>query len=367
MKRYLALMLVWAILTGCTSMELPQDKAKTLQPKETTESGQPADTKQPDEKAAEEKTTADESNKTAAEKTEETKPEPVPEQKGEPEKAEEKEPAKTGPAETETSGETENKKKEPVKNTGPEIVNQFSNQTEYNPPITMEELSTEAQSWSFKRNKEHLPVTGYYQLDLAKYGTYYLGNTEEKVVYLTFDEGYENGFTPAILDTLKEKQIKAAFFITGSYLKHSPELVKRMKEEGHVVGNHSQTHPDFTTQTDEQVIAEVSQVADKFKEVVGTEMDPFFRFPSGRYSEKDLYIVRKLGFRSIFWSMAYKDWDTKDQPGKDYAYQHVMANYHPGAVILLHAVSSSNTEALADIITGLDEAGYRFGSLYELE
>lgn len=367
MKRYLALMLVWAILTGCTSMELPQDKAKTLQPKETTESGQPADTKQPDEKAAEEKMTADESNKTAAEKTEETKPEPVPEQKGEPEKAEEKEPAKTGPAETETSGETENKKKEPVKNTGPEIVNQFSNQTEYNPPINIEELSTEAQSWSFKRNKEHLPVTGYYQLDLAKYGAYYLGNTEEKVVYLTFDEGYENGFTPAILDTLKEKQIKAAFFITGSYLKHSPELVKRMKEEGHVVGNHSQTHPDFTTQTDEQVIAEVSQVADKFKEVVGTEMDPFFRFPSGRYSEKDLYIVRKLGFRSIFWSMAYKDWDTKDQPGKDYAYQHVMANYHPGAVILLHAVSSSNTEALADIITGLDEAGYRFGSLYELE
>ena len=367
MKRYLALMLVWAILTGCTSMELPQDKAKTLQPKETTESGQPADTKQPDEKAAEEKTTADESNKTAAEKTEETKPEPVPEQKGEPEKAAEKEPAETGPAEKETSGETENKKKEPVKNTGPEIVNQFSNQTEYNPPITMEELSTEAQSWSFKRNKEHLPVTGYYQLDLAKYGAYYLGNTEEKVVYLTFDEGYENGFTPAILDTLKEKQIKAAFFITGSYLKHSPELVKRMKEEGHVVGNHSQTHPDFTTQTDEQVIAEVSQVADKFKEVVGTEMDPFFRFPSGRYSEKDLYIVRKLGFRSIFWSMAYKDWDTKDQPGKDYAYQHVMANYHPGAIILLHAVSSSNTEALADIITGLDEAGYRFGSLYELE
>lgn len=367
MKRYLALVLVWAILTGCTSMELPQDKAKTLQPKETTESGQPADTKQPDEKAAEEKTTADESNKTAAEKTEETKPEPVPEQKGEPEKAAEKEPAETGPAEKETSGETENKKKEPVKNTGPEIVNQFSNQTEYNPPITMEELSTEAQSWSFKRNKEHLPVTGYYQLDLAKYGAYYLGNTEEKVVYLTFDEGYENGFTPAILDTLKEKQIKAAFFITGSYLKHSPELVKRMKEEGHVVGNHSQTHPDFTTQTDEQVIAEVSQVADKFKEVVGTEMDPFFRFPSGRYSEKDLYIVRKLGFRSIFWSMAYKDWDTKDQPGKDYAYQHVMANYHPGAVILLHAVSSSNTEALADIITGLDEAGYRFGSLYELE
>lgn len=367
MKRYLALMLVWAILTGCTSMELPQDKAKTLQPKETTESGQPADTKQPDEKAAEDKMTTDESNKTAAEKIEETKPEPVPEQKDEPEKAAEKEPAETGPAEKETSGETENKKKEPVKNIGPEIVNQFSNQTEYNPPITMEELSTEAQSWSFKRNKEHLPVTGYYQLDLAKYGAYYLGNTEEKVVYLTFDEGYENGFTPAILDTLKEKQIKAAFFITGSYLKHSPELVKRMKEEGHVVGNHSQTHPDFTTQTDEQVIAEVSQVADKFKEVVGTEMDPFFRFPSGRYSEKDLYIVRKLGFRSIFWSMAYKDWDTKDQPGKDYAYQHVMANYHPGAVILLHAVSRSNTEALADIITGLDEAGYRFGSLYELE
>ena len=363
MKRYLALALTWIMLTGCGSMELPPEKAKTLELKETSERErltERAEIKEPDKKlVAEDKPEAEAAEKTSPQEAEKLKPETP----AEPDKAEVTKPEETGTAPNETDDQTN----KPVKNTGPEIVNQFSNQTEYDPAINIEELSTEPQSWSFKRNKEHLPVTGYYQLDLAKYGAYYLGNTEEKVVYLTFDEGYENGFTPAILDTLKEKQVKAAFFITGSYLKHSPELVKRMKEEGHIVGNHSQTHPDFTSQTDEQVIDEVSQVADKFKEVVGTEMDPFFRFPSGRYSERDLYIVRKLGFRSIFWSMAYKDWDTKDQPGKDYSYQHVMDNYHPGAVILLHAVSSSNTEALADIITGLDEAGYRFGSLYELE
>lgn len=255
----------------------------------------------------------------------------------------------------------------PVSNTPPEIVHQFSSQAEYNPDIDIDALSQEPQSWGFKRNKEHQPVTAYYKADLPKYGTYYLGNTEEKVVYLTFDEGYENGFSPAILDTLKEKEIKAAFFITGSYLKHNPELVKRMRAEGHVVGNHSQTHPDFTTKTDEQVMEEVAQVGDRFKELTGTEIDPFFRFPSGRYTERDLYIIRKMGYRNVFWSMAYKDWEVDNQPGKEYALNHVMENYHPGAVILLHAVSSSNTEALAEIISGLDEAGYRFGSLYELE
>ena len=366
MKRYLALVLAWVLLTGCTSMELPQEKDRTLPPQETAENKQSGEISQSEQNSQSQDKPAEQTEQTEREKAE--NPEES-ERPGIPEKTEEAPQPDEAAQEEGTKPEeaTAEKNSEPVKNTGPEIVNQFTNQAEYNPDINIEELSTEAQSWSFKRNKEHLPVTGYYQLDLAKYGAYYLGNTEEKVVYLTFDEGYENGFTPAILDTLKEKQIKAAFFITGSYLKHSPELVKRMKEEGHVVGNHSQTHPDFTTQTDEQVIDEVSQVAAKFKEVVGTEMDPFFRFPSGRYSERDLYIVRKLGFRSIFWSMAYKDWDTKEQPGKDYAYQHVMDNYHPGAVILLHAVSSSNTEALADIITGLDEAGYRFGSLYELE
>lgn len=375
MKRYIAWMLAGAMLTGCGSMELPQDKGKALLPKEVSQSEQPS------EKPVPEKSLAD----LAAEK-QAPAPENKPEQAAEPEKpAEKEEPAdEKADEKTEDKEDKEDKEEktedskpadtatteqnnEPVKNTGPEIVNQFTHQTEYNPAIAIDDLSTEPQSWSFKRNKEHLPVKGYYQLDLAKYGAYYLGNTDEKVIYLTFDEGYENGFTPAILDTLKEKQIKAAFFITGSYLKHNPELVKRMKEEGHVVGNHSQTHPDFTTQTDEQVIDEVSQVATKYKEIIGTEMDPFFRFPSGRYSERDLYIVRKLGFRSIFWSVAHKDWDPKEQPGKEQAYQHVMTNYHPGAIILLHAVSSSNTEALADIITGLDEAGYRFGSLYELE
>lgn len=248
-----------------------------------------------------------------------------------------------------------------------QVVNQFTNQEDYNPDIDIEALSQEGQSWGFKRNQDHRPVQAYYQVEIDKYGTYYLGNTQEKVLYLTFDEGYENGFTPAILDTLKQKGVKAAFFITGSYLKHNPDLVKRMKAEGHLVANHSQNHPDFTEKTDEEVVAEVAQVGEKFKEVTGQEIDPFFRFPSGRYTERNLYLIRKMGYRNIFWSMAYKDWEVDNQPGKDYAYNHVMENHHPGAIILLHAVSRSNAEALADIIDSLDQEGYRFASLYELE
>ncbi len=348
MKRLIALIGIAAVLAGCGSMELKRPEQAELPPK----------------------TEILQKEETPTEEKQEQPVESLPVQTEESPKTEEiaESPEASESSEAEEEGkEPEASELTPVKNTLPEIASSFRDQTEYDPDISEDELSSEAQSWGFKRNKEHLPVTAYYKVDLPRYGTYYLGNTEEKVVYLTFDEGYENGFTPTILDILKEKQVKAAFFITGSYLKHNPELVKRMREEGHIVANHSQTHPDFTTQTDEQVIAEVGQVAEAFQELTGTEIDPFFRFPSGRYSERALYIVRKMGFRNIFWSMAYKDWEVNNQPGKEYAYQHVMENYHPGAIILLHAVSSSNTEALADIISGLDEAGYRFGSLYELE
>lgn len=353
-KNYLYVAALTLLISGCGSMEMsPEERQQKFPPVTET-------TKETEQEAEKETVSpvVEEVEEQKSQEKEETPPEQVPaEETSKEETVEEK------GAEEQDNSENQG----PVKNTMPEIVNQFSNQAEYNPDINIDELSNEPQSWGFKRNKEHTPVKAYYTADLPKYGTYYLGNTEEKVVYLTFDEGYENGFTPAILDTLKEKQVKAAFFITGSYLKHNPDLVKRMRAEGHLVANHSQTHPDFTTKTDEEVIAEVSQVGDKFKELTGTEMDPFFRFPSGRYSERDLYIVRKLGYRNIFWSMAHKDWEVNNQPGKEVAYQHVMDNYHPGAIILLHAVSSSNTEALADIITGLDDAGYRFGSLYELE
>ena len=140
-----------------------------------------------------------------------------------------------------------------------------------------------------------------------------------------------------------------------------------MKQEGHIVGNHTVTHPSMPSLTDDEVIYEIEETAKYFEEVTGYTMDPFIRPPMGEYSERTLYLTRKLGYRTIFWSLNYKDWDVNNQPGAEYAYNHVMENYHPGAIPLLHAVSESNTEALDDIIKALKEQGYRFGNLYEVE
>jgi len=247
------------------------------------------------------------------------------------------------------------------------FVNQFSQDIDFDRLIPLEELDNTSISWSFKRTTDHSPVTAYNKFDIAQYGGYFIKPTDEKVVYLTFDEGYENGFTPTILDVLKENNVKAAFFITGDYIRRSPDLVQRMADEGHIIGNHSMRHPEFPTLNDTELFTEITELAEKYEALTGKKMDPFFRPPAGKYSEQVLYLTRKLGYRTIFWSLAYADWDTKNQPGKEVAYQHVIDNYHNGAIILLHAVSESNTQALDSIIKELIAQGYRFGSLYELE
>lgn len=233
-------------------------------------------------------------------------------------------------------------------------------------PVETDELSNEKKGWSWKRNQEHTPPTAYTDLDLTQYDAYYLGDTTQKIIYLTFDEGYENGFTSTILDVLKENEVKAAFFVTQPYVRDNPELAKRMKEEGHVVGNHSVSHKSFPSLSDEDIKFELEETSQYFQETTGYDMDPFFRPPSGEYSERILALAKNLGWASIFWSVAYQDWDTGNQPGAEYAYHHVMENYHPGAIILLHAVSESNTQALDQILKGLKEEGYEFASLYEL-
>lgn len=235
-----------------------------------------------------------------------------------------------------------------------------------NEPGTTTKLSNDLKSWWFKRNNEHLPPGAQSEIDLSKYDAYYLGNISEKKIYLTFDEGYENGYTSKILDILKENNVKAAFFVTKSYIKSQPELIKRMVDEGHVVGNHSVTHPSLPSKNDEEVKYEITETARYFEEITGKDMDPFFRPPAGEYSERTLQITKDLGYKTIFWSMAYKDWDVNDQPGKEAALKHVVDNHHPGAIILLHAVSSSNTEALNDMIQYLKAQGYDFASLYEI-
>lgn len=243
---------------------------------------------------------------------------------------------------------------------------ELSNET-YELEGDLSTLSNEKQAWSFKRNSNNEPVLGYTKSNLSKYGAYYIVNTNEKVMYLTFDEGYEYGYTETILDILKENNVQAVFFVTLPYIRENKDLVIRMKEEGHLIGNHSDTHRSFPELSDEEVIQELRKTAKYFKEETGYEMDPFFRPPMGEYSERTLHLAREEGYRTIFWSIAYMDWDVNNQPGKEFVYNHFMENNHPGAIPLVHAVSSSNAEALDDVLKAMIKGGYRFGSLYEIE
>ncbi len=221
-------------------------------------------------------------------------------------------------------------------------------------------------SWWFRRNSDHLPPSAQMDINISQYDAYYLGDTQHKVIYLTFDEGYENGYTPQILDILKENNVKAAFFVTKDYIERNPELIKRMVDEGHIVGNHSVTHSDMPDLSDEQIKSELDDCAAYFKEVTGVEMPRFFRPPAGVYSIRSLEKTQEAGYKTIFWSFAYKDWETDNQPGKEEAYNMVMNNYHNGSIMLLHAVSQSNTEALDDMLKSLKQEGYTFLSLYDL-
>lgn len=184
----------------------------------------------------------------------------------------------------------------------------------------------------------------------------------EKVLYLTFDCGYENGYTSKILDVLKAKNVNAAFFCTLPQVKDEPDLIQRMIDEGHIVGNHSVTHPSFAEISREQMTKEIKGMESYLKENFNY-CEPYFRFPMGEYSESALDLVGSLGYTSVFWSLAYADWDLNNQKGADYAHETVMSRIHPGAVILLHSVSPDNANALADIIDTARAQGYEFKSL----
>lgn len=194
----------------------------------------------------------------------------------------------------------------------------------------------------------------------------YDSKTDEKVLYLTFDCGYENGYTAQILDTLQEKNVPAAFFCTLPQMKDNHDIIARMINEGHIVGNHSVTHPDFSSLSAEQIITEIKGFDDYIRENFGYSSF-YFRYPQGKYSEYSLSAVNDLGFKCVFWSLAYADWDINAQKGAEYAKNTVMARIHPGAVILLHAVSPDNANALSDIIDLCRAKGYEFRSLEEID
>lgn len=186
--------------------------------------------------------------------------------------------------------------------------------------------------------------------------------TQNKVLYLTFDCGYENGNTEKILDTLKEKNVKAAFFCTLDDIKSEPEIIARMIKEGHIVGNHSSTHPSFPELNRTEMAQEIIECDNFLRKNFGYS-SPFFRFPKGEYSENALSLVASLGYTSVFWSLSYADWDVNSQKGGDYAFEKVTERLHPGAIMLLHAVSSDNAEAMGKIIDYAREQGYEFFTL----
>ena len=200
--------------------------------------------------------------------------------------------------------------------------------------------------------------------ELAQYNAYYLNPTEEKILYLTFDAGYENGNTEAILDALKKHNAPATFFVVGSYISNNPDLIKRMTEEGHIVGNHTYTHPDMSSISSlEEFTDELSSVESAYQNITGQEMLKFYRPPQGKYSEENLQMAKDLGYSTFFWSLAYVDWYEDNQPAKEEAFDKLLNRIHPGSIVLLHNTSSTNAQILDELLTKWEEMGYQFHPL----
>lgn len=203
--------------------------------------------------------------------------------------------------------------------------------------------------------------------DLKKYDAYYLGDTSQKVIYLTFDCGYENGYTEQILDALKKHDAPAAFFVVGHMIESAPDIVRRMAAEGHVVGNHTFHHPDMSSISQKEAFQkELDSLADLYQQTTGQPLSHFYRPPQGKYSEENLKQAQALGYKTIFWSLAYVDWNTDAQPSADQAYAKLLPRIHDGAIVLLHSTSRTNAEILDELLTKWEEMGYTFKSLEEL-
>ena len=226
----------------------------------------------------------------------------------------------------------------------------------------------ETGSWGLSFRQEGMPPIGNAGQDqLARYNAAYIGNTEEKVLYLTFDAGYENGCTAKILDTLKKHNISAAFFLVGNYIEKNADLVRRMVDEGHIVGNHTMHHYDMSKLADKEAFSrELTDLEELFRQTTGRELPKYYRPPQGIYSEQNLQMAKELGYRTVFWSLAYVDWNNDNQPTAEQAYDKLLPRIHNGAVVLLHSTSRTNAEILDDLLTKWENMGYTFGTLEDL-
>lgn len=223
-------------------------------------------------------------------------------------------------------------------------------------------------NWGLSFQQEgQRPVGNASPEELAKYDGYYCGDEKEKVLYLTFDAGYENGYTPEILDVLKKEKVPAAFFVVGTYIQQNPELIKRMEKEGHIVGNHTMDHPDMSAILDEDSFrSQLKQVEDLYREATGKRMQKFYRPPQGKFSFANLEMAQKMGYETAFWSLAYVDWYVDQQPTREEALAKLLPRTHNGAIILLHSTSKTNAQILQELITKWKEEGYQFKSLKDL-
>lgn len=243
-----------------------------------------------------------------------------------------------------------------------QLKNTFSN-------VDSKAINTKEYNWYFKHKgngvpPEAPPETAHF---VSKYDSYYLGNTSKKELYLTFDEGYENGYTMPILDVLKKHNIKAAFFVVKPYITSNPEIVKRMVDEGHLVCNHSARHPSMASIHEASSFnKELSQVEEAFEKVTGKKMPKYFRPPMGKYSEQSLLYTKNYGYKTIFWSFAYADWQPEKQPSLEFAKKRILDRTHNGAIILLHAVSKTNAQVLDSVITEWKNNGYEIKTLDQL-
>ena len=225
-----------------------------------------------------------------------------------------------------------------------------------------------AGSWGLSfRQEGAAPLGNAGQDQLKQYDAAYLGNTREKVLYLTFDAGYENGCTGEILDVLQKHGVKAAFFLVGTYMEKNADLVRRMAEEGHIVGNHTMHHRNMSQIADPAVFEkELRDVETVYKEVTGRELPKFYRPPQGIYSQENLKQAKALGYRTVFWSLAYVDWNNDKQPTREEALGKLIPRTHDGAVVLLHSTSRTNADILDELLTQWKEEGYRFATVEEL-
>lgn len=226
----------------------------------------------------------------------------------------------------------------------------------------------ETGSWGLSFRESGTAPIGNAGVDqLQKYDAAYLGNTSEKVLYLTFDAGYENGCTAQILDVLKKHNVPAAFFLVGNYIEKNADLVRRMVEEGHTVGNHTMHHYDMSKISDPAAFQkELGDLEQLYQQTVGQPMAKYYRPPQGIYSEENLRQAKELGYRTVFWSLAYVDWKNDDQPTAQTAFNKLLPRTHPGAVVLLHSTSKTNAAILDELLAKWEEQGYRFAPISEL-